>query len=441
MKIINLFLSALFAVILISGIVQAEESWNGWTVADGLGHDRVLGMTVDNDHNVWCVFESTGGISIWDGTFWDTYTTDDGLPSDYMTYIITNADGKIMVGTYGYGFLIIDNKDSVDSFTSYTTNDGLSGNVVYCIYQARDGSYWFGTHFGGLCHWDGSETWTAYNQDNTPSMPAHEIKSICEGSDGKIWVTTQNQSGGTQEVGCFDPNVISPETTWQWWGVEEGIDENSHTAIAEDGSGNIWITSYGGGAFMYDGETWTHITTSNGLKTDYTNFLATAPDGALWLTGWGGVTRYDGNTYMTWGPQTNDPIDPAAGLMNVWVNRITFDVKTRYISAVMPVAVSHCLLLSSKGRPLLKPMDCQLTLLSTETSQIRSILSRRYVSLFLKCSAYGLPFTTLSARRYGHCFQIRFPPVFTRLAGMAGMIWVSNYLPVFTTLFSLRKIV
>ena len=325
MKSINLLLAAFFAVILISGVVYAEEIWNGWTVADGLGHDRVTGMTMDNNHNAWCIFESTGGISIWDGTFWDTYTTDDGLPTNYMTSIITNADGKIMIGTYGYGLIIIDSKDSVDSFTSYTTNEGLSGNVVYSIIQASDGTYWFGTHFGGLCYWDGVDTWVTYNQENTPSMPASEIKSLCEGADGKIWVTTQNQSGGTLEIGCFDPNVISPETTWQWWGAEEGIDENPHAAIAEDSSGNIWVATYGGGAYMYDGKDWTQITTSNGLKTDYTSFLTAAPDGAMWLSGWGGVTRYDGTTFMTWGPQTNDPIDPTAGLMYVWVSRIAFD--------------------------------------------------------------------------------------------------------------------
>lgn len=305
--------------------LYAENTWDGWTIADGLGHDRVLDMEVDSMGRLWCVFETTGGVSIWDGTFWDTYSTDDGIPIDNSRSLIRTADGRMLVGTYGYGMYIIDSIETIDTATVYSEDNGLPDKYVYCIDQADDGSFWLGTHFSGLCHWYGDGNFESWNPENTPSMPASEIKALCVAGDGTIWMTTQNQSGGTQEIGHFDPIT----DTWTWWGEEEGIDGNKHAGIAEDATGAIWVSSYGSGAWRYDGMSWTQYTTAQGLTTDYLECLALAPDVAMWFAGYGGVSRFDGTDWQSWRVQTNDPVDPTAGLMNGWVSSIAFDGSDR----------------------------------------------------------------------------------------------------------------
>jgi ligand-binding sensor domain-containing protein len=47
--------------------------------------------------------------------------------------------------------------------------------------------------------------------------------------------------------------------------IEQGISSSDFWSILEDRHGNLWISTWGGGVSMYNGETFTHFTEKEGL--------------------------------------------------------------------------------------------------------------------------------------------------------------------------------
>ena len=60
-------------------------------------------------------------------------------------------------------------------------------------------------------------------------------------------------------------------------------------AVAPDRS--LWFGTYGG-VSRFDGDTWINYTTADGLVDNWVRTIAVAPDGALWFGTYGGVSRY-----------------------------------------------------------------------------------------------------------------------------------------------------
>jgi ligand-binding sensor domain-containing protein len=168
-------------------------------------------------------------------------------------------------------------------WTTYTTRDGLAHNHATAIAVASDGALWFGTRWGGVSLFDG-QTWTTYTTD-------------------------------------------------------DGLADNAVLSIAVSPDDALWLGTWQGGVSRFDGETWTTYTTADGLVADNNvrsiavapdgladndvRSIAVAPDGALWFgTEWGGVSRFDGQTWTTYTPAN-------LGLARVWVSALAVDGQGR----------------------------------------------------------------------------------------------------------------
>jgi signal transduction histidine kinase/DNA-binding NarL/FixJ family response regulator len=106
-------------------------------------------------HTVKAIYEDTGG-SLWFGTDGGLYrdslgtmrhfTTDDGLPHDFVRVIRETRDGSLWLGTNGGGVA----RYSRGRIESLTTENGLSSNLVRSIHEDEDGVIWIGTEDRGL---------------------------------------------------------------------------------------------------------------------------------------------------------------------------------------------------------------------------------------------------------------------------------------------------
>ena len=76
-------------------------------------------------------------------------------------------------------------------FRHYDNRDGLSHNTVFCAIQDRSGFMWFGTN-EGLNRFDGY-TFKVYEYDSRDSLSLiqNRVNSMCEASDGTIWICTE----------------------------------------------------------------------------------------------------------------------------------------------------------------------------------------------------------------------------------------------------------
>ena len=59
--------------------------------------DFVQAITSDKDGKMW--FGTKGGISVFDGSTWTTYKTENGLASNNILCLGTDKDGVIWIGT------------------------------------------------------------------------------------------------------------------------------------------------------------------------------------------------------------------------------------------------------------------------------------------------------------------------------------------------------
>jgi ligand-binding sensor domain-containing protein len=73
------------------------EDWEVYTTGEGLVNDFVQAITADNNGNLW--FGTKGGISLFDGTSFKTFTKDNGLNSNNILCLAVDSKGVVWIGT------------------------------------------------------------------------------------------------------------------------------------------------------------------------------------------------------------------------------------------------------------------------------------------------------------------------------------------------------
>jgi len=96
-----------------------------------------------------------------------------------------------------------------------------------------------------------------------------------------------------------------------------GIVSRGVYVIRVDSKGNKWVGTYGGGLSKFDGTTWTHYTSAEGLGDNWVYDLLFDKTGAMWVATWDGVSVFDGTTFKTY--RVTD------GLPDKWVYTLSLD--------------------------------------------------------------------------------------------------------------------
>ena len=132
-------------------------------------------------------------------------------------------------------------------FEQLTPGDGLSQGHILCMIQDSEGYIWAGT-FYGLNRYNGYNFDVFYaDKKDTNSMLIDMASSLCEDSDGNIWVGTWGISIFNKKTEKFR-NFLPQESggTVSYGGI---------SAFAEDARKNMWIGTTGGGLDKYDYQT------------------------------------------------------------------------------------------------------------------------------------------------------------------------------------------
>jgi signal transduction histidine kinase/ligand-binding sensor domain-containing protein len=288
-------------------------------------------MLRDREGSLWISATDVGLVHVHQGRM-DFFTDRDGLSSNSIEGLFEDREGSIWVAT----------NLGIDRFREYPIptigiDQGLSSRMVVCVLAARDGSVWLGTS-DGLNRWkDGQVTiyrrptrrtrqkpeqagdgpapsrashsrWsTAVREVTSSGLPDNFITSLFQDPEGRIWIST---FGGLAylENGKFSRAAGMPLTP--------------QNPLVKDTAGNLWTAQPNEGLVRMNGGKlieqipWDRL----GIKGALANPLAADPaDGGIWVGSWsGGVIHFlDGQVRAFYGTRE--------GLGGGRVNSLQFD--------------------------------------------------------------------------------------------------------------------
>ena len=257
----------------------------------------------DEAGNLW--FGTTqNGLYKYDGKSFTQFLVSDGLNSNSVYSLLEDKEGKIWIGTEA-GLCLYDarlNDEVGQGKTFAKINIPLPKNLppnnnpsyrnshwVYNIMQAKSGKLWFVT-IDGVYVYDGkSFTPFIINEAANSFLTSNDkAERIFEDKAGNIWFGGRTNKGVYRYDGKSVIN-LKLEVLFQ-----DGPQPKAHNwgwPQLQDKNGNIWFSNWGG-AYRYDGKSFTSFTLSGGVMR-----IIEDKKGNLWFGGDGGLHRYDGKSF------------------------------------------------------------------------------------------------------------------------------------------------
>ncbi len=303
----------------------------------------------DRDGGLWIGTGSQGLIHVHHGNV-DGFGAADGLSGDNVVALFQDREGSVWIGT----------TKGLDRFTTpsvetFSEQEGLSTSADAAVLAATDGTVWFNTQ-GRLSRWDNKQI-TVYHEPGARSalvppptgqqlreitvngLPKHDLVSLFQDSDGRIWITGNGGAGYLQgdrfiSAGGVPGGIfyaISGDTQGNLWmsHLQDGIFHISHGALVQrtpwaalgrndfaaslavdPSQGGLWLGfSKGGLAFLKDGQIRASYSHTDGLGEGRVNDLHFDEQGALWIATDGGLSRSKNGHIATIGTNEGLPCE------------------------------------------------------------------------------------------------------------------------------------
>lgn len=232
-------------------------------------------------------------------------------PLDCFCYcMMQDREGNIWIGSKGNGIFILKEKSQGNSYSiahyKHSPNDpySLSHNSVYNIFQDRNGRVWVGTYGYGLNLVDTGRPnlrFIHHRNDlkNFPIQNGSKIRVISSDVSGNIYI------GTTLGVIVFSPDFSDPssivfKSVTRIPSDNESLSANDIFDICTTSKGETYLATFGGGIDKiseYDDKgfpvKFKAYTTSDGLPSDVVLTIMEDSEDKLWITSEGNLTRFN----------------------------------------------------------------------------------------------------------------------------------------------------
>ncbi len=204
---------------------------------------HVSAIKNDRFGNVW-VAGSNGLYRFSDYKLTAKYSTKDGLPNEFMTFIFEDSKGTLWFGGFGGLTKFEDGK-----FVNYTTKDGLAGNYVCTIYEDSNGAFWIGTYDEGMSRFKDGK-FVNYKEEN--GLYNSGVFAIEEDASGYFWISSNRgiYRVKRQELNDFADGKITKINS-VGYGKEDGMlstecNGGRQPASLRDENGRFWFPTQDG---------------------------------------------------------------------------------------------------------------------------------------------------------------------------------------------------
>lgn len=170
---------------------------------------------------------------------------------------------------------------------SWTTDQGLPSDSVVGVLQTRDGYIWISTN-AGLARFDGVR-FVVFNSRNTPELASDGCGRLLEDRGGALWIPTMG-GGITRLAGG----------RFIGYGKADGLSLEYVTVMLEDRAGRVWIGS-NDKLHVFEQGRFASVGPEQGLAAPRPQPLFEDDEGSIWLLGADGqVGRWRDGNYRPW---------------------------------------------------------------------------------------------------------------------------------------------
>lgn len=265
---------------------------------NGLSGSAVSCFLEDKPGYLWVGTEN-GGLNYYDvkkGLFKQYPFSAGQEPLSYNNIhaLYKDINGNIWVGTFSGGLNILNPKTGKVKKYFYTKDDesSLSSNSVYTIYEDRKGKVWVGTVKGLNIYDPKTDSFTrVHDMDLGNSC----IYNVYEDIYGTIWVATYEQgllgfNRYTNKWMRYDQNPSA-----------NAITSNKVIALMDDGKGNLWLGTDGGGLnrFNISSKKFENYGSEVGISNVVFGILQDE-SGIIWCSTNNGIIKFDPNQKKSW---------------------------------------------------------------------------------------------------------------------------------------------
>lgn len=164
--------------------------WRGFTSQQGLAHDQGYTVVIEGDV-VWV--GTWEGVAKFDGFDWSVpYSVQrgDSLVDNHVHAIALHPAGEIWIGHIGAGISRFTVKGEWLHYSMETNPEALASNNIRGVVIDQDGSLWFATDGGGVSKFDfEGQEWTVFNTGNS-SLPHNNVRSVAIDKHNRVWAAT-----------------------------------------------------------------------------------------------------------------------------------------------------------------------------------------------------------------------------------------------------------
>ena len=212
--------------------------------------NNIACITVDYEQNVWLGTRS--GLFKFRDEGFIYYGLEDGLKNAFMQSICKDKKNKMWFSSTGGGIYTFTN----NQFINYNTSNGLLDNSASALAVDSFNRLWIGTN-KGLCY--------QLNGKITPAsfLQKEFIHVLYIDKKNNLWAGLKNQ------VACIENINAYPKTSIKYYNLPTPpiSAEFQLSSMCDDGKGNLYIASFLGGLFIYDGKEIKDITAAYGIQT------------------------------------------------------------------------------------------------------------------------------------------------------------------------------
>ncbi len=273
--------------------------------ANSISHTSAISVSEDEAGNLWVGTEA--GINYFNRKTdkWTSYGHDpddpNSLSANAVLANLLDSSNNLWMGFWDGGITKLDLDTMKFTRIPFGTpkdmpkqSKSLNSRHVWVFYEDSNKDLWVGTHTGGLSKYDpetGIFTHYWHIEEDETTINEEWVWSILEDSKNNFWVgTTMGVGLMDRKKGTFKRFVPNPQDP-------NSISEAYVYSIHEDKKGRLWMgTRVGLNLYNYDTQSFTKITTEDGLNNDSIHKILEDENGVLWLGTANGVSSYDPET-------------------------------------------------------------------------------------------------------------------------------------------------